>query len=324
MLPALLSPERKYFYTYLPYMSAHAHQLKNPVPEANARDLSQRGYTIRSFLSAGEILSLSRLHAETAPDVVSDFYISAFSKDPAVKRRIFEGISHVVQHKVNGLAPGYRILLASFVTKKANSLHGTLGLHPDYSLVDHSRHIGLNVWCPLSDVDHRNGCLCVVEGSQTLGHIGSTPPAPNPYSEVLGELESKYKIALPMTAGSAFLFDARLLHASGENFTDSDRISLQFSLVPESTEARLYQWNARQPEKLELYEVDTEFLLQATPFQYVEHAEQKGAKFLGLVDYNRQKLTSGDLKRMLRRPNSAARTARTPKGLSRFWRLVRS
>jgi ectoine hydroxylase-related dioxygenase (phytanoyl-CoA dioxygenase family) len=209
-------------------------------------------------------------------------------------------------------------LLASFVTKKAKSLHGTLGLHPDYSLVDHSRHIGLNVWCPLLDVDHRNGCLCVVEGSHILGHIGSTPPATNPYHTVLGELESKYKTALPMTRGSAFLFDARLLHATGENITDSDRISLQFSMVPESATPLLYQWNDRQPKKLEVYEVDTDFLLRAPPHQYLEHAEQKGAKFLGLIDYNRQNLTVADLKRMLPRPASA--TTR----ISRLWSLIRS
>ncbi len=287
-------------------------------------ELPGRGYLIEPFLDNAEIEALKQLYRETTPEVPSDFYISAFAKDPEVKRRILEGISHVVQHKLKVLAPGYRILLASFATKKAKSLHGTQGLHSDYSLVDHSRHLGPNLWCPLSDVDNRNGCLCVVEGSQILGHIGSSPPAPSPYRGVLGKLESKYKIEVPMAAGYAFLFDARLLHASGENITDLDRTSLLFSLVPENASALLYQWNARQPEKLEVYEVDNEFILRMTPYQYIEHADQEGAKFLGFLDYNPRQLTSADLERMLPCPDSAARTARTPTGFSRLWRLIRS
>jgi hypothetical protein len=292
--------------------------------EAKILEMPGRGYTIQPFLDGPEIEALKQLCRETTPDVPSDFYISAFGNDPTVKRRIFEDIRHVVQHKIKVLAPGYRILLASFAIKKAKSLHGTLCLHADYSLVDHARHIGLNLWCPLLDVHNRNGCLCVVEGSQVLGQIGSTPPAPSPYHGVLSQLESKYQIEVPMTAGSAFLFDSRLLHATGENFTNSVRISLQLSLVPENVNARIYQWDARQPRKLEAYEVDTEFLLRATPHQYIEHPEQKGAKFLGFVDYNRPDLTFADLERMLPRPDSAARTPTKPRGLSRLWRPIRS
>ncbi len=305
-------------------MGVNALQSKNGIPEATSHDLPQRGYTVQPFLDGPEIEALKHLYRDTTPDVPSDFYISAFGNDSAVKRRIFEGISHVVQHKIKLVASGYRILLASFAIKKAKSRHGTLGLHADYSLVDHARHLGLNLWCPLLDVHNRNGCLCVVEGSQVLGQIGSTPPAPSPFQGVLSQLESKYQIEVPMTAGSAFLFDSRLLHATGENFTDSVRISLQLSLVPENVNARLYQWDARQPQKLEVYEVDTEFLLRAAPHQYIEHPEQKGAKFLGFVDYNLPNLTASDLERMLPHPKSPPQTPRTQAGLSRLWRLIRS
>jgi hypothetical protein len=292
--------------------------------ELKPLELPGRGYLIEPFLESAEIEALKQVYRETTPEVPSDFYISAFAKNPAVKRRILEGISHVVQDRLKVLAPGYRILLASFATKKAKSLHGAQGLHADYSLVDHSRHLGPNVWCPLSDVDNRNGCLCVVEGSQVLGHIGSTPPAPSPYGGVVGKLESKYKIEVPMAAGSAFLFDTRLLHASGENSTDSDRTALLFSLVPENASALLYQWNVRQPQKLEVYEVDTEFILRMTPYQYIEHADREGAKFLGFLNYNPRQLIVADLERMLPRPDSAARSARTPTGFSRLWNLIRS
>jgi hypothetical protein len=295
----LLSSERKYFNAYLPYMSAHAHQFKSLIPEANAHDLSQRGYTIRPFLSAGEILALSRLHAETTPNVPADYYPTAFGSDPSLKLRIFDGIMEIVQPKVKDLAPGYRILNASFVTKRARSVNGRLGLHQDLSLVDHARHLGLNVWCPLCDVDNHNGCLRVAAGSHVFGHISANPPNPSPYDHVRNELETIYMIDTPMAAGSAFLFDTRLLHATEENDTDSDRTSVFLNLGPDGVPARFYQWNKWQPDSLEIYEIDTDFVVRFRPNQYVENAAMLGAKFIGLIDYSYKPLTSADLSSLL-------------------------
>ncbi len=280
-------------------MSAHAHQLRSPIPEANAHDLSQRGYTIRPFLSAGEIVALSRLHVETTPSVPADYYPSAFGNDPSLKRRIFDGITEIAQPKVKDLAPGYRILNATFVTKRARSVNGRLGLHQDLSLVDHASHLGLNVWCPLCDVNNHNGCLRVAVGSHVFGHISANPPNPSPYDHVRNEVEAKYMIDTPMTGGFAFLFDTRLLHATEENATDSDRTAVFLNLVPDGVPARFYQWNKRQPDSLEIYEINTDFAVRYRPNQYVEDAGMLGAKFIGSIDYSYKAVTSADLPSLL-------------------------
>jgi hypothetical protein len=289
-------------------MSAHAHQLKSAIPEAGAHDLSQRGYTIRPFFSAAEILTLSRLHAETTPHVPADYYPSAFGDDPSLKRRIFDGIIEIVQPKLHDLAPGYWILNATFVTKRARSVNGRLGLHQDLSLVDHASHLGLNVWCPLCDVDKHNGCLRVVAGSHVFGHISANPPNPGPYQDVRQELETRYMIDVPMAAGFAFLFDTRLVHATEENDTDSDRTSVFLNLVPDGAPARFYQWNKQQPDRLEVYEIDTDFAGRYRPNQYVENACALGAKFIGSVDYSYKPLISADLPSLL--PLSGSRPRR--------------
>jgi hypothetical protein len=280
-------------------MGARAHQLKSAIPNASAHDLVRQGYTIRPFFSGTEILSLSRLHAETTPHVPADYYPSAFGRDPALKRRIFDGIMEIVQPKVHDLAPGYRILNASFVTKRARSVNGRLGLHQDLSLVDHASHLGLNVWCPLCDVDNHNGCLRVAAGSQVFGHISANPPNPSPYDDVREELEARYMIDVPMAGGSAFLFDTRLLHATEENDTSSDRNSVFLNLVPDGVPARFYQWNKQQPDRLEIYEIDTDFAGRYRPNEYVENACALGAKFIGSIDYSYKPLTSADLPSLL-------------------------
>jgi hypothetical protein len=273
-----------------------------PAEAEKSRELQQRGYTVQPFLDAGDIQALDALHRETTPAVPADYYVSAFGSDVATKRRIFEGIVTVVQDKVKMLAPGYRILMASFVTKRAKSTKGRLGIHQDYSLVDHTRNLGLNVWCPLCGVDNRNGCLRVVEGSQVFGHISATPPNPSPYDSVRKDLDAGYLVDVPMAAGSAFLFDTRVLHATDDNVTEMDRTSVFLNLVPESATPRLYMWNKLAPAKLEFYEVDSNFMLQLPPNQYIENADQLGARFVGLIDYTYETLTSSSLTQILPRP----------------------
>ena len=89
-------------------------------------DLTTRGYTIQPLLGAAEVHKLTQLHAETTPAVPSDYYVTAFGQDIAVRRRIFDEIKSIAEDAVARLVPGYRIVMASFVTKRAHSTAGRL------------------------------------------------------------------------------------------------------------------------------------------------------------------------------------------------------
>jgi cyclopropane fatty-acyl-phospholipid synthase-like methyltransferase len=276
-------------------------------PREKLRELAGRGYTIEPFLDASDLEALAALYGETTHFVPSEFHVSAYLGDPEIRRKIHKGIAAIVGNKLGALAPGYRLVMALFATKKANSTRGRLALHQDYSLVDHGEHLGLNVWIPLCDVDTRNACLRVVEGSQILGHISANPPNPEPYRNVRQTLDSgTYLRDVPMAGGEAFLFDTRVLHVTEENHTDSDRIAVLLSLVPGNVPARLYQWNERDPDRLEVWEVDTElYLRMAAPNAYIENPELMGAKFAGRIDHKFEMLTLSDLQRILPVPVAA-------------------
>lgn len=259
----------------------------------------ERGYTIEPFLDTADIRTLSKLHRETTPSAPADYFASAFGSDPDTRRKVFEGITAIVKDKVKRLVPGYRIHRAIFVTKNAKSLQGRVGLHQDYTFVDHTQGWGLSLWCPLDDVDNRNACLRVVEGSHVFREICPTPFEPSTYRDVYGELESSYITKVPMTAGSAFLFDSCLLHGTNENQTELDRTSILLNLVPENMTPRLYQRSRRQPGKLAVYEINSDFRLLFPPNQYIEDPEQFGAKLVGLIDHKYEILTSADLARRL-------------------------
>jgi ectoine hydroxylase-related dioxygenase (phytanoyl-CoA dioxygenase family) len=187
------------------------------------------------------------------------------------------------------------------VTKRANSTHGKLEPHQDYSLVDQSKDICLNVWVPLCDVDLRNGCMRMVDCSQRFDHISATSMNPSVYSDLIPELEANYLTDLPMKAGEACIFDARVLHATGENETDKERPAILFSMVPENVQPLLYFWTADEPTRLQVYEAETDFILHLPARRYPTPEEKVGARFQRYLDYAPTRWTVSELEERLPR-----------------------
>jgi hypothetical protein len=161
-----------------------------------------------------------------------------------------------------------------------------LPLHQDYSLIDHKEHLGVNVWIPLCDVDHRNGCMRMAAYSHLFDHISAMPPNPGAWQGLYSELEARYLTSEPMAAGMACVFDTRLLHATEENATSDNRVAAVLSMVPVSATPRLHFWNAEVPKQLEVYHIDTEFAWNMTPNTYPDEKAREGATFVKTMDYD--------------------------------------
>ena len=254
--------------------------------EEKSAEILGRGYTLVPLLDESDIAALLKLHKETLPAGAGEYYVSAFSSDIEGKHHINNSIQEIVAAKFAKAVPGYKILTATFVTKKAGSTRGRLGLHQDYSLVDHEKAVGMNIWIPLCDVDSSNGCMRMVDYSQRFHHISATPPNPSPYRALGPEIEANYLTDVPMTAGTGVLFDTRILHATEENRTTRDRVSVLMNLYPENVTPRLHFWNKSVPDRLEIYEVDTDFMLTLPPNRYLEDSEKGTAKFIRYIDYS--------------------------------------
>jgi len=259
-------------------------------PQAQ-KDVLERGWTIQPLLDRNEIQELREIHDRLLEEVPMDWYVTAWNTDVELKKKIFWGIRGVIEEKLQEIIPEYQIIMASFVTKRANSTTGTLGMHQDYSFVDHSQEIGLHVWVPLVDVDRRNGCMNVVEGSQHFGHVSATPPNAGPHTDICQYLYDEYLTEVPQEAGTALIFDSRLLHATDENTTGQPRPAALMNTVPRRVEPRLYFCNQNSPTKLEVYQVNSEFLLNLEPNSYVADPEARGAKFLQHYDYVNQPMS---------------------------------
>ena len=261
-----------------------------------AHCIVEQGYTVQPLLDSNQISSLMQLYRECTPEILPDFYVSAFIDNEATRRRIFEGISNTVGEDVKRIAPGYRLLIATYVTKRANST-SRLGMHQDWTYTYPSHMPSINIWCPLCNVDEINGCLMVIPNSHKFGHICATTRNPGPFSAILSDLDEAYALPIPMSAGEALLFDTRVLHASDKNVTGTDRVSLQIGLIPEGSTPLVYVWDPETPDKLYRYGIDTEVLLRLAPNTSPTRNEMEaiGAIWIDTIDYVYSDIRINDL-----------------------------
>jgi hypothetical protein len=96
-------------------------------------------------------------------------------------------------------------------------------LHQDdgYGLLDPPHDV--TVWVALTDATSANGCLVLVPGSHHAGLADHRVSARNP---AFREVEADATVELELAAGHAVAFSGLLLHGSGDNTTDRERVGL--------------------------------------------------------------------------------------------------
>ena len=85
---------------------------------------------------------------------------------------------------------------------------GAMGTHQDWTFVDEDRFRSVTVWCPLVDVEQRNGALELLPGShRILTHARCSPTLPETYHDPLAGLGEDDLAAWPLPGGTAIALD---------------------------------------------------------------------------------------------------------------------
>jgi hypothetical protein len=237
--------------------------------ERSNHELWRDGYTLIPLLEAENIRAVQALHDEVFPAVPSDFYSSVMSATPEQRIRVLDGLRAIVMPKLATILPRHTVELASFMTKRPSSQRGRLPLHRDAWVADHRVQLAPSVWCPLVDVGPSNACLRMVRGSH---HLLQSPCPMNALAVPAGHLTYQYDADpieeefirdVPVAAGTAVVYDPRVLHASGENRTDQTRVAFNCLTVPVGQRASVYWWDDRPPGRMEAFEVTASFLCES-------------------------------------------------------------
>ena len=236
--------------------------MRNLLRDSKLNDECQdQGYIIVPFLDAPEIDQLRETFAGMHPEKLPALHISTLNGDAEYRKAVGKAIRSVFEPKIAALFDRAKICVESFIKKEPGQSSNDIEMHLDPSFVDESRFMCFNIWCPLTNVNANNGCLRVIPGSHHHGSalrpLSDSGMVDHPFKQVTPWLSAKYGRDVEMAAGEALIFTGRLLHGSGPNRSDKERLVAGCEVVPQ--EAPILHAMSISPTEAELFEVDETF-----------------------------------------------------------------
>lgn len=228
----------------------------------------EKGYVTMPLLSAEEVAMIlnelqdMRPHDGFAPvGLRSDYHCTFLDTNEDYKRRAYELINSVFIPHLEKVLHQYRIITGNFYIKQPGK--GKFEIHQNWMHAPEEKYSTVTIWCPLQDVDRRNGTLEIVPGSHKIVPDVATVNVDyyfKPFEEVL---EEKYLQPIVLKAGECMIFDDTLIHYSGQNTSDKPRIAIQIEAIPNEMTPVFYHFDKDNPEKgFEVFEVDANFFMK--------------------------------------------------------------
>jgi hypothetical protein len=196
----------------------------------------QQGYLVLPLLEEKDILYLENLYAESESDaqVKESFYTSVWSPNKAYRKFVYEKVSPIMFNRVAKFLLDSEPIFSNFHVKKGGG-DSALIPHQDWNFVDETKHQSMTIWCPLTNVDEKNGALQVLLGSHRMSNYVRGRFFDSPFNSFRDTAVKAKMTSVPMKAGEAIFFHSRLIHASSPNFSNDTRVAASVVVAPNGT-----------------------------------------------------------------------------------------
>lgn len=225
--------------------------------------LLKEGYVVIPFLNDAEVKELTSFYYENHPGNTEGMYATAHVSDIDFRIKMNERIKEVFARAIQETFENCNPLGGSFIAKGKGN-RGTLHPHQDWNLVDEDVYRSFNIWVPLVDLTEENGAIKILPQSHGWLKTYRSLNIPPTYGAVNDLLWEKM-ITLCMKKGEALIYDHRLLHASGENYTDELRLAAVYGIIPNG--AQMYYYHKADENTVEVYESGPDFFLYGNTFE---------------------------------------------------------
>jgi len=255
----------------------------------NQKGFEENGFIKIPFYNTEEVEYLTKLYEDLHPKDETGFFPSTFSKDKEYRKKTDEEIRRVGQRSISENLQDVLVVCGSYIVKYPDP-DSIMGVHQDMTLVDESEFTGINIWCPLIDLNDENGVLYVLPKSHRIFPTYRGASIPNIYDETFEELIPKM-IPLFLKAGEAVLFDQSIIHYSPPNTSNQKRIvtNTYFSHKDVKFRTAYYPKDEHQ-DKVELFEQDLSFMTNFDQFGENIFQRPNIGNSIGLVDYDFPKI----------------------------------
>lgn len=236
------------------------------------RQLSEKGYVVIPFLNHDEVNALVNFFYESHPKQQDGMYATAHVADITFRVKMNDFIKEKFARAIESTFVNHRSLGGSYIAKGKGE-RGTLHPHQDWNIVDEEKFRSFNIWVPLVDLHDKNGAIKILPESHLWLKSYRSANIHSAYSRVNDVLWQKM-VSLFMKKGEALIYDHRLLHASGENFTDEIRLAAVFGIIPQG--ADMFYYHKADEQTVEVFESNPEFFLYGNIFEGPKGLVSKG------------------------------------------------
>jgi ectoine hydroxylase-related dioxygenase (phytanoyl-CoA dioxygenase family) len=220
----------------------------------------------------------TKLHIETS----QQFLLSNLLGDLAVRKKIHEHLGRTLNEVLGEWLLNFKYVLGTLAIKPPTK-DSSFAVHQDWSLVDESRYISLSAWMPLSDVDEQNGCVRILKDSCQIFGQPRGMNIPFPYSAYSDNISQEFMTAVPIRKGDMLVFDHRLVHDSGPNFSKLTRVAAVMAFIPNEAELCHY-YKVKDKDTIDFYRLPEGFLIDNDFFDYSHAPEAPIMRNMKYVD----------------------------------------
>ena len=227
------------------------------------KKLLEEGYVVIPFLSANEVSSLTNFYYENHPQQTEGMYATAHVPDISFRMKMNDFIKQNFARTIEETFVNCNPLGGSFIAK-GKGTRGTINPHQDWNIVDEEKFRSFNIWVPLVDLNENNGVIKILPRSHVWLKSYRSANINSAY-EAVNDLLWQKMIPLFMKRGEALIYDHRLLHASGENFSNELRLAAVYGIIPQ--EAEMLYYHKADENTVEVFESNPEFFLYGNIFE---------------------------------------------------------
>lgn len=257
------------------------------------KQIEKDGYVVVPFYTEEEVKRLHNIFYSLHEDnEIKGFFSTTFSLNKNYREGANEAILEIGKPPIDNLFTDYKIWSGSFLVK-ANDENSALSVHQDMTLMDESKFTGLNIWCPLIDLNENNGPLMVLPGSHRITPTlrGSTIPGiyENTHELILEMMQTLY-----VKKGQAVIFDQSIIHASPPNRSNELRIVTNTFITHKDAKIMTCYFD-QQRNEIEIFEQKDDFMTNYINFGHDIHSRPKIGRSLGFTKYDFPKLSKEQL-----------------------------
>lgn len=243
-----------------------------PVKQTVIRDIDLKakiekdGYAVVSLMDQSLVEQLSTIytkHHSNKPENGGMFY-SLYSNDLEYRRQVHDELMAALENTYNSLFKDYKSVINSFIIKHQGP-KSEFYLHQDSTGLNEWKYSPLSVWMPLQETTTFNGCMWLIPGSHKWfsPYRGiSFPSMFDSHQDVL----RPFLQPIEMKLGEVLLFDNRLVHLSGANNSEHERVIVMSGIFPEQAELIACYRDVENNGPVEIYLEDEDFLLKNVNF----------------------------------------------------------